>query len=208
MKLDSIRKEYRYTILSEENIEKNPFFQFEKWMKEAIGAEVNEPTAMCLSAIGIDGFPHSRIVLLKDFDSNGFTFYTNYRSMKGKSIEHNRAVSLLFFWPELERQIRISGLAGKTDAAVSDRYFQSRPANSRIAASVSNQSEKIPSRKFLENQFEAAKTFDPVTRPDYWGGYSVKPVRFEFWQGRESRLHDRILYEKNEGDWIVSRLAP
>jgi len=208
MKLDSIRKEYRYTVLSEDNIESDPFHQFEKWMKEAIAAEVNEPTAMSLSAIGTDGFPNSRIVLLKDFGETGFTFYTNYNSLKGRSIEQNPAVCLLCFWPELERQIRISGVAGKTDAAVSDRYFQSRPANSRIAASVSNQSEKISSREFLESQFATAKTSEPSTRPDHWGGYMVKPLRFEFWQGRESRLHDRILYEKTVDSWAISRLAP
>lgn len=208
MKLDSIRKEYQYTVLSEDSIDKNPFRQFEKWMKEAIEAEVNEPTAMCLSAIGADGFPNSRIVLLKDFDENGFTFFTNYNSLKGKSIQYHPAVSLLFFWPELERQIRISGFAEKTDATVSDRYFQSRPANSRIAAAVSNQSEKIPSRDFLETHFENAKMLETSIRPDHWGGYLVKPVRIEFWQGRESRLHDRILHEKTDDLWAISRLAP
>jgi pyridoxamine-phosphate oxidase len=147
-------------------------------------------------------------VLLKDFGETGFTFYTNYNSLKGRSIQHNPAVSLLFFWPELERQIRISGLAGKTDEKTSDRYFQSRPANSRIAASVSNQSEKISSREYLENHFENAKTVEFTHRPDHWGGYLVQPVRFEFWQGRESRLHDRILYEKTVDAWTISRLAP
>ena len=208
MKLDSIRKEYRFTVLSEDSIDKNPFSQFEKWMKEALEAEVNEPTAMGLSAIGADGFPHSRIVLLKDFDDNGFTFFTNYNSLKGKSIQQIPAVSLLFFWPELERQIRISGFAEKTDATVSDRYFQSRPANSRIAAAVSNQSEKISSREFLENNFETAKMIETTTRPEHWGGYVVKPLRIEFWQGRESRLHDRILYKKTGNLWTISRLAP
>lgn len=208
MKLDSIRKEYRFTVLSADSIDKNPFRQFGKWMKEALDTEVNEPTAMCLSAIGADGFPHSRIVLLKDFDENGFTFFTNYNSLKGKSIQQIPAVSLLFFWPELERQIRISGFAEKTEATVSDRYFQSRPANSRIAAAVSNQSEKISSREFLENNFETAKMIETTTRPEHWGGYLVKPVRFEYWQGRESRLHDRILYEKTGDLWAISRLAP
>ena len=208
MKLDSIRKEYRFTILSEDSIDKNPFSQFGKWLKEAFEAKINEPTAMGLSAIGADGFPNSRIVLLKDFDENGFTFFTNYNSLKGKSIQQHPAVSLLFFWPELERQIRISGFAEKIDATVSDSYFQSRPVNSRIAAAVSNQSEKIPSRRFLENHFETAKMIETTTRPEHWGGYLVKPVRFEFWQGRESRLHDRILYEKTGGLWAISRLAP
>jgi pyridoxamine 5'-phosphate oxidase len=208
MKLDSIRKEYRFTILSEDSIDKNPIHQFEKWMKEAIDAKVNEPTAMGLSAIGADGFPHSRIVLLKDFDENGFTFFTNYNSLKGKSIQQHPAVSLLFFWPELERQIRISGFAEKTVATISDRYFQSRPANSRIAAAISNQSEKIASRDLLEIHFETAKMTEPPIRPEHWGGYVVKPARIEFWQGRESRLHDRILYEKTGDLWTISRLAP
>ncbi|HCE56482.1 MAG TPA: pyridoxamine 5'-phosphate oxidase [Prolixibacteraceae bacterium] len=208
MKLDSIRKEYRYTVLSEDSIDRNPFRQFEKWMKEALEAEVNEPTAMGLSAIGADGFPDSRIVLLKDFDENGFTFFTNYNSLKGKSIQQNPAVSLLFFWPELERQIRISGYARKTDTTISNLYFQSRPANSRIAAAVSNQSEKIPSRDFLENHFETAKMNEPPIRPEHWGGYVVKPLRIEFWQGRESRLHDRILFKKTGDLWTISRLAP
>jgi pyridoxamine 5'-phosphate oxidase len=208
MKLDSIRKEYRYTALSQDSTDKNPFNQFEKWLKEALDAEINEPTAMGLSAIDVDGFPNSRIVLLKDFDENGFIFFTNYNSLKGKSIQQHPAVSLLFFWPELERQIRISGFAEKTDATVSNRYFQSRPANSQIAAAVSNQSEKIPSRDFLENHFETAKMIEPTIRPEHWGGYLVKPVHFEFWQGRESRLHDRILYEKTGDLWTISRLAP
>lgn len=209
MQLDSMRKEYQYAALSEDYVNENPVVQFEKWMTDALASAVNEPTAMVLSAIANDGFPHSRVVLLKDFGENGFTFFTNYASLKGKSIDKNPAVSLLFFWPELERQIRISGIAEKTSAEVSDRYFFSRPANSRIAAVISNQSEKIPSRSFLEDIFEKAKsTANMPERPIHWGGYVVKPVRFEFWQGRESRMHDRILYEKTGKSWTISRLAP
>ena len=162
---------------------------------------------MSVSAIAEDGFPHSRIVLLKDFGDDGLTFFTNYNSLKGRSIAGNPAVSLLFFWPELERQIRIAGFAEKTSPEVSDRYFYSRPLNSQVAASVSEQSTKINSRKMLEDLFETKKN-DSVSRPENWGGYIVKPVRFEFWQGRESRLHDRILFEKKGETWQITRLAP
>ncbi len=207
MKLDSIRKDYQLAELSEEKVEKNPFRQFEKWMKEALEARINEPTAMGLSVVAEDGFPHSRIVLLKDFGEEGFTFFTNYNSLKGKSITNSSAVSLLFFWPELERQIRVAGFAEKTSPEVSDRYFYSRPLNSQVAANVSEQSSVIHSREKIDQLFEARKK-EPVTRPENWGGYIVKPVRFEFWQGRESRLHDRILFVKKVDNWQISRLAP
>jgi len=211
MKLESIRTEYRFAELLENSIASSPFLQFEKWMHEALKAKVNEPTAMSVATIGVDGFPSSRIVLLKDFNENGFTFFTNYRSNKGKSIENNPAVGLHFFWPELERQIRISGFAEKTSDEISDRYFYSRPLNSQIAATISEQSSKIESRYVLHEKFNAikldAEKFQ-VLRPKNWGGYLVKPVKFEFWQGRESRLHDRILYEKQNDNWNISRLSP
>lgn len=211
MKLHSIRTEYKYAELSEIRITKNPFVQFEHWMNEALKARVNEPTAMSVATFGIDGFPDSRIVLLKDFDENGFTFFTNYTSNKGNSIAKNPAVGLHFFWPELERQIRISGFAEKTSDAISEKYFYSRPVLSQVAAIVSTQSNKIPSREFLVSQFESFKeknNAENIKRPDNWGGFLVKPVKFEFWQGRESRLHDRILFEKEENNWLISRLAP
>lgn len=211
MKLHSIRTEYKYAELSEINITRNPFRQFENWMNEALKARVNEPTAMSVATLGIDGFPDSRIVLLKHFDENGFTFFTNYTSNKGNSIAKNPAVGLHFFWPELERQIRISGFAEKTSVEVSDSYFYSRPVLSQIAAIVSTQSSKIPSREFLDSQFQSIKeknNVDNIKRPENWGGFLVKPVKFEFWQGRESRLHDRILYEKENDNWLISRLAP
>ena len=211
MKLDSIRTEYKYAGLSEINIAQNPFSQFEIWMNEALKARVNEPTAMSVATLGIDGFPDSRIVLLKDFDENGFTFFTNYTSNKGKSIAKNPVVGLHFFWPELERQIRISGFAEKTSDSISDKYFYSRPVLSQIAAIVSTQSSKIASREYLDYQFKTFKetyNSENIKRPENWGGYLVKPVKFEFWQGRESRLHDRILYEKDNGNWLISRLAP
>ena len=211
MKLDSIRTEYKYAGLSEINIAQNPFSQFEIWMNEALKARVNEPTAMSVATLGIDGFPDSRIVLLKDFNENGFTFFTNYNSNKGKSIAKNPVVGLHFFWPELERQIRISGFAEKTSDSISDKYFYSRPVLSQIAAIVSTQSSKIDSREYLDSQFKTLKekyNSENIKRPENWGGYLVKPVKFEFWQGRESRLHDRILYEKENGNWLISRLAP
>ncbi|KAF0236351.1 MAG: pyridoxamine 5'-phosphate [Prolixibacteraceae bacterium] len=211
MKLHTIRTEYKYAELTENNIEKNPLKQFDYWLNDAISAKVNEPTAMSAVTVGVDGFPDSRIVLLKDYNENGFTFFTSYNSNKGKAIAKNPAVGLHFFWPELERQIRILGFAEKTSGKISDWYFSSRPVLSQIAAFVSDQSSKIPSRGFLQSQFENVKTemgSKNLKRPENWGGYLIKPVKFEFWQGRESRLHDRILYENKNGSWIISRLAP
>ncbi len=211
MKLHSIRKDYKLAELLESGIEKNPHIQFAHWLNDAISAKVNEPTAMSVATIGVDGFPDSRMVLLKDYDENGFTFFTNYNSNKGVSIAKNPAVGLHFFWPELERQIRISGFAEKTSGVISDRYFSSRPVLSQIAAVVSNQSSKIPSREFLQTKFDNLQTeigSENLKRPETWGGFVLKPVKFEFWQGRESRLHDRILYETQNGNWVISRLAP
>jgi len=211
MKLHSIRSEYKYAELSENSIEKNPLNQFERWLNDALNAKVNEPTAMSVATFGADGFPDSRIVLLKDFGESGLTFFTNYSSNKGKSISKNRAVALHFFWPELERQIRILGFAEKTTDEISDRYFYSRPVLSQIAAVVSSQSSKIPSREFLQTRFETIKektAGEIIKRPENWGGFLVTPLKFEFWQGRESRLHDRILYEKENSNWVISRLAP
>jgi pyridoxamine 5'-phosphate oxidase len=211
MKLDSIRTEYKFAELSENSIDKNPLKQFEHWLNDALKAKVNEPTAMSLTTLGTDGFPDSRIVLLKDFDETGFTFFTNYTSNKGNSIAKNPAVGLHFFWPELERQIRILGFAEKTTSEISDNYFYSRPVLSQIAAVVSNQSNKIPSREFLQARFENEIEKTPgeiIKRPKNWGGFTVTPVKFEFWQGRESRLHDRVLFEKSGENWVISRLAP
>lgn len=211
MQLDSIRKEYKYAGLSEENLQADPIKQFENWLNDALNAMVNEPTAMSVSTFGTDGFPQTRIVLLKGFDKTGFRFFTNYNSDKGKAIQQNNAVSLHFFWPELERQIRISGYAEKTSGEISDNYFFSRPLLSQIAAVVSEQSKKIASREILENQFNQLKNSlkeNAAERPANWGGFLVKPIKIEFWQGRENRLHDRILYEKSAEKWNISRLAP
>ena len=211
MQLENIRSDYKRAELNENNIEQNPTLQFRKWMNEAIESKTNEATAMALVSIGIDGFPQSRIVLLKYFDEKGFIFFTNYNSEKGKAIENNNKVNLHFFWPELERQIRISGLANKTSLETSRKYFHSRPQKSQIAATISEQSSIIPTRQFLEDKFTELNEKLNGSNPEYpnnWGGYVVEPLKFEFWQGRESRLHDRIVYEKNQEDWEIKRLAP
>jgi len=211
MNLDSVRHEYKFSALTRESVDKNPIKQFQKWMDEVLHSQVKEPTAMALNTIGLDGFPQSRIVLLKSFDEQGFVFFTNYQSAKGKSIEKKPEVALHFFWPELERQVRISGLAEKTSTEISDKYFQSRPLTSQIGATISNQSAEIPSREYLEKRFNKLRSElnnQPLKRPEWWGGFQIKPERIEFWQGRENRLHDRILYEKQNDDWIIKRLAP
>lgn len=211
MKLDAIRREYEYSALNESDVDADPVTQFGKWLAIALQCEVQEATAMALSTVGTDGFPQSRIVLLKDFNEHGFTFFTNYRSEKGQSIARHPAVCLHFFWPKLERQVRISGIAEKTSDEVSEQYFLSRPELSQIAAVASDQSQKIPSRAFLEERFDQLKTVaktQALERPKHWGGFVVKPLKIEFWQGRESRLHDRILYEMKDNKWVISRLAP
>lgn len=211
MKLDSRRREYKFAELTRKSIDRNPLKQFATWLNDALNSKVNEATAMSVVTISTDGFPQSRIVLLKGYSENGFTFFTDYSSKKGKSIEKKPLVGLHFFWPELERQIRISGYAKKTSDKISDSYFYSRPITSQITAIVSNQSEEIPNRDFLENRFfdlQDQLQGETPKRPKSWGGYIVKPVKMEFWQGRESRLHDRILYVKKNGDWITSRLSP
>lgn len=211
MKLDSIRREYKFAELTSKSIDKNPFKQFATWLSDALNAKVNEATAMSAITIGVDGFPQSRIVLLKGYSEEGFTFFTDYKSEKGKAIIENPKVGIHFFWPELERQVRISGYAEKTSDKISDGYFHSRPITSQIAAIVSSQSEEIPNREFLENRFfDLQDELHGKTpkRPESWGGYLVKPVKIEFWQGRESRLHDRILYNKTDKIWTLTRLAP
>lgn len=211
MHLEEIRRDYKRYELMENNIHQNPFEQFKKWLDEARSENIFDATAMSVVSIGGDGFPQSRIVLLKDFGSSGFTFFSNYKSEKGKAIEKNNKVSLHFFWSELERQIRISGYAKKTDSNISKKYFHSRPQKSQIAASISEQSAVVPSREYLESKFnelfERLKDKNPEF-PKNWGGYLVSPVKFEFWQGRENRLHDRIVYEKDGESWNIKRLAP
>ncbi len=210
MNLFGIRREYRLHAL-DESVATDPFQLFGVWLEEAINGKVNEPTAMTLATASPEGFPSARIVLLKSFSPNGFLFFTNYQSRKGRELEANPKASLLFFWPELERQIRVEGIVSRTSIAVSDQYFMSRPFESRISAAVSPQSEPVPNRSALEELWlqKASKTSEKeLVRPQYWGGYSLVPQQIEFWQGRPNRFHDRILFCKDNQEWKISRLAP
>lgn len=215
--LQQLRKEYTRHGLARRDMLPSPSLQFEKWFLEAWKSEVPEPNAMTLCTVGKSGKPSARIVLLKDFDEAGFIFYTNYTSQKGRQIGENRFVSLSFFWQPLERQVRVEGIAEKLSPPESDEYFHSRPRGSRLAAIVSPQSQAIESRDWLEKKWtELDASFsreEDIPRPENWGGYRVKPERVEFWQGRDNRLHDRIVYERaqqTEGadQWKIHRLAP
>ncbi|HEY4110556.1 pyridoxamine 5'-phosphate oxidase [Puia sp.] len=207
-----IRKEYKLQTLTEKDILKDPFAQFTKWWQEAINAGIDEPNAMTLATASADGMPDARIVLLKGFDEKGFAFYTNYNSVKGRQLLENPRATLVLFWKELERQVRISGLVSLAPGNMSDDYFNSRPEGSRIGAWASPQSEPIDNREWLEANEQRIKevwTGKSIPRPGHWGGYVVKPVKMEFWQGRPSRLHDRMLYSlQNTGTWNIERLAP
>lgn len=211
MSIADIRKDYQLKSLTEAEVAKDPFAQFSVWWDEAVGSAIDEVNAMALSTVSAEGRPSSRIVLLKGFDEQGFVFFTNYNSDKGKQIEQQQFVSLLFFWKELERQVRVEGIATKVEPEESDAYFNSRPVGSRLGAWASPQSQKITDRSILEQALESVKAeYGELTipRPPHWGGYRVTPSRIEFWQGRSSRLHDRILYEQVDGNWQISRLAP
>jgi pyridoxamine 5'-phosphate oxidase len=208
---DTIRNEYQNKKLSKKDVHADPFQQFVQWMDEAIKAKIKEPTAMSLATTGKNLLPTNRIVLLKEIQNQGFIFYTNYESKKGYQLAENPYGSLLFFWPELERQIRIQGRIEKTSKEISDNYYLTRPAKRRIGAWASPQSKEIPHRKYLEKlQSEYEKKFEgkPPQRPDNWGGYILIPYTFEFWQGRPNRLHDRIEYYLDDNDWKLRRLAP
>lgn len=211
MKLSEIRKEYTSKSLDISEVSLDPFRQFRVWLDEAIDSEVPEVNAMCLSTLGSNGFPNGRIVLLKEMDQ-GFVFFTNYDSEKGREIAANPKASLTFFWPELERQVRIMGDLEKVSAEESDNYFHSRPMNSQIGAWVSPQSQEISDRQALQiRQLMIEKRFseEQMSRPAHWGGYRLLPVKIEFWQGRASRLHDRICYRKDsKNEWQIARLAP
>jgi pyridoxamine 5'-phosphate oxidase len=209
--LASIRTEYSLNKLDENTIKPSPFTQFEAWFTEALTAKVNEPNAMTLATVSANNRPAARIVLLKGFTTDGFIFYTNYQSTKGKDLADNPYCALNFFWPELERQVRIEGVSDRVSAADSDAYFNSRPEASQLGAWTSPQSSVITSRKILEDRYKAVEqklAGRIIPRPSQWGGYLVKPFLIEFWQGRPNRLHDRIVYTFVERAWKVSRLAP
>ena len=210
-KIAAMRQDYKVGELLESSAPPEPWELFSSWFEIARKAKILEPNAMILSTVSEDGQPTSRVVLLKDFNHRGLVFFTNYLSQKGKHLTNNPRASILFWWEPLQRQIRIQGEVGKIDVEESDTYFQSRPHGSCLGAWVSKQSQTIADRTVLEKrQIEFEKKFADgnVTRPDYWGGYRLTPRKFEFWQGRSNRLHDRLLYSMKQDTWTLVRLAP
>ena len=212
MDLTSLRAKYTTKGLDIKDLNQDPFMQFETWFNEAINAKLTEPNAFSLATVGSDMMPSIRTVLLKIFDEKGFVFFTNYKSTKAKQIEENPKAAALFAWLDLERQVKIEGSIEKISSTESLKYFLSRPKGSQIGAWVSHQSEVITSRSLLEQKFdEIKKKFlkGEVPFPSFWGGYAIKPIRIEFWQGGQDRLHDRFLYEiQDNNSWSISRLAP
>ncbi len=210
MNIADIRKDYALRRLDESDVDADPFKQFHAWLREALAAEVPEPTAMTLATVDDEGSPSARIMLLKALDERGFVFYTNYESRKGRELAARPRAALTFFWKELERQVRIEGSVEKVSAAESDEYFASRPLGSRIGAWASTQSATIASRPWLEARVKAAEAQygESPPRPPHWGGFRVIPDWLEFWQGRQSRLHDRIAFTREASGWVVSRLSP
>ena len=211
--LSNYRKSYEKSELLEQSIPEDPINLFHKWFHEVKDfGGVDEVNAMTVASFGLDGFPKSRVVLLKHYDEEGFVFYTNYNSEKGKSILRNPNICLSFFWHSLERQVIIKGMAEKTSSMVSDSYFASRPLGSQLGAIVSDQSEVIPNRSVLEEKLkELERQWEgkEIPRPSHWGGFLVRPISVEFWQGRPNRLHDRILYSLLDNySWSITRLAP
>jgi pyridoxamine 5'-phosphate oxidase len=208
----NIRKDYRKATLDISSVDRDPMKQFEKWFGEALEAEVIEPNAMNLATVNHDGRPSSRVVLLKGLENNQFLFYTNYQSRKGKELENHPACALTFFWPELERQVRVEGIASRVTGDQSDLYFKSRPRESQLGAWASPQSAMIESRSILEQRFremeERFKQNPVLPRPNQWGGFQIEPFEMEFWQGGPGRLHDRIQYVKVDNVWKIFRLAP
>jgi pyridoxamine 5'-phosphate oxidase len=212
MELASLRESYTKGGLGERDLRKNPFEQFRVWFEQAQAAEIIEPNAMTLATATPDGIPSARMVLLKGFDERGFAFFTNYESQKGRELAENPHAALVFYWAELERQVRITGTVTKTSQAESEAYWSTRPVASQLGAWVSEQSTVVPNRKVLEEQMAALeKWYEDVEipAPPYWGGYRVAPETIEFWQGRPNRLHDRFRYTKaGEGKWQIERLSP
>ena len=206
-----LRKDYTLQELTELEVDLNPFVQFQRWFDQAVEAELPEPNAMTVATATKDGIPSARIVLLKGFDDRGFVFYTNYNSHKAQELIDNPHAALVFLWTELERQIRIVGSVEKISAEESDAYFYSRPIASRLGAWASEQSQVIVNRSVLEQRLEDLKAQyenQNIPRPSHWGGFRVKPVGIEFWQGRSSRLHDRLRYQLQNGEWMLDRLSP
>ena len=212
MELAHLRENYTKGGLAERDLHKNPIEQFRIWFEQAKSAKITEPNAMTLATATADGIPSARIVLLKGFDEQGFVFFTNYESPKGEDLEENPNVALVFYWAELERQVRISGTAAKTSREVSEAYFATRPRDSQLGAWASEQSTVIPNRRFLEEQLESLTKWyegQEIPAPPYWGGYRVRPEAIEFWQGRHSRLHDRLVFTRvDESKWEIERLSP
>lgn len=211
MSIADLRKDYRRATLTETEVDPDPTVQFTTWFRQAMEAGIPEANAMSVATVGADGRPSSRILLIKDFNQNGFTWFTNYRSRKGRDLEAHPYAALLFHWVELERQVRIEGRVERLAPEQSDAYFHSRPLNSRLGALASEQSETIASREILEQRFAQAEAShgDQPARPAHWGGYRLVPDRIEFWQGRPSRLHDRIVYTRQQdGAWHRERLQP
>jgi pyridoxamine 5'-phosphate oxidase len=209
--LADIRTDYTKHGLLEKDLAADPFTQFGRWFDQALSARIDEPNAMTLATASLDGQPSARVVLLKGFDQNGFVFYSNYESRKGRELDQNNKAALLFFWSSLERQIRIEGVIEKVSVEESKQYFDSRPEGSRIGAWSSRQSASISSRDILEenfNKFSQSFAQQDIPLPPYWGGYRLKPHVFEFWQGRESRLHDRLRYRFADDRWHIDRLSP
>ncbi len=211
--LEDLRENYTHAALDEQNCETNPIAQFQKWFKEAQVAHLKEPNAMSLATVAPGGKPSSRIVLLKEITADGFVFYTNYTSRKALELETNPFVALTFYWAELERQVRVEGSIGKVDREKSERYFRRRPRGSKLGAWVSQQSNVVNNRKFLDDRLAELEAqyagIEEIPAPPFWGGYQVLPTSVEFWQGRPNRLHDRIVYQKEGVDfWRLERLWP
>ena len=209
--ISQLRREYSLSSLDKRSTASDPMDQFSLWFEQAVKANIEEPNAMTLATVGHDRMPSARIVLLKDVEPGGFVFYTNFDSRKGSQLRSNPKAALVFFWPALERQVRIEGTVARLDEFKASAYFQVRPLESQVSAIISPQSKPVPSRKYLEqlrDYFLTSNEGQPLKRPANWGGFIVLPQRIEFWQGRHSRLHDRIQYLLVDGKWIKERLAP
>jgi pyridoxamine 5'-phosphate oxidase len=211
VELADLRKEYTQQGLHETEADDDPVEQFRRWFEQAVSAQLPEPNAMTLATCTPDGRPSARIVLLKGYNGNGFTFFTSYEGRKAKELDSNPRAALVFYWPELERQIRIEGNIERTSSEESDAYFATRPRNSQLGAWASSQSSVVASREVLERRWaelQARYANQPVPRPPHWGGYRLIPTVFEFWQGRPSRLHDRLRYRRSPTGWVRERLSP